>query len=86
MSAIRPRFSRVHIPSLNHAAPSRHNHSRERILLPRPSRRGRRPPVDLREILNAIRYMARSGGGWRMLPTNFGSWQTVYWGFAASSV
>jgi putative transposase len=25
--------------------------------------------VDLREMLNAIRYMARSGGGWRMLPT-----------------
>jgi transposase len=30
-------------------------------------------------MLNAIRYMARSGGGWRMLPTNFGPWQTVYW-------
>jgi transposase len=26
--------------------------------------------VDLREILNAIRDMARSGGGWRMLPTD----------------
>ena len=32
-------------------------------------------------MLNAIRYMARSGGGWRMLPTNFGPWQTVYWWF-----
>ena len=32
-------------------------------------------------MLNAIRYMARSGGGWRMLPTNFGLWQTVYWWF-----
>jgi putative transposase len=30
---------------------------------------------------NAIRYMARSGGGWRMLPINFGRWQTVYWWF-----
>jgi putative transposase len=55
----------------------------ERIqpLLPKPPRRGRKPTVDLREILNAIRYMARSGGGWRMLPTNFDPWQTVYWWF-----
>jgi putative transposase len=55
----------------------------ERIqpLLPQPPRRGRKPTVDLREILNAIRYMARSGGGWRMLPTNFDPWQTVYWWF-----
>ncbi|WP_424137039.1 IS5 family transposase [Roseomonas chloroacetimidivorans] len=55
----------------------------ERIkpLLPKPARRGRRPKVDLREILNAIRYMARSGGGWRMLPIHFGPWETVYWWF-----
>lgn len=50
-------------------------------LLPKPSRRGRRPAVDLREVLNAIRYMARSAGGWRMLPVHFGPWQTVYWWF-----
>jgi len=42
----------------------------ERIapLLPEPAKRGRKPTVDMREIVNAIRYMARSGGGWRMLP------------------
>jgi transposase len=50
-------------------------------LLPRPAKRGRRPGVDLREILNAIRYLARAGCGWRMLPTDFGPWQTVYWWF-----
>lgn len=50
-------------------------------LLPRPARRGRKPAVDLREILNAIRYMARSGVGWRMLPKDFPPWQTVYWWF-----
>ena len=50
-------------------------------LLPEPPRRGRKVGVDLREILNAIRYMARSGGGWRMLPTEFSPWQTVYWWF-----
>lgn len=54
---------------------------RVRPLLPRPARRGRRPSVDLREILNAIRYMARAGVGWRMLPHDFPPWQTVYWWF-----
>src|SRR5487761_2450451 len=56
---------------------------RERIapLLPKPAKKGRKPSVDMREIVNAIRYMARSGGGWRMLPHNFPPWQTVYWWF-----
>ena len=55
----------------------------ERIapLLPKPAKKGRKPEVDLREVLNAIRYMARSGGGWRMLPNDFPPWQTVYWWF-----
>ena len=52
-----------------------------RPLLPKLPRRGRTSGVDLREVLNAIRYMARSGGGWRMLPVHFGPWQTVYWWF-----
>ena len=50
-------------------------------LLPKPARRGRKPSVDLREVLNAIRYMARAGAGWRMLPKDFPPWQTVYWWF-----
>jgi transposase len=50
-------------------------------LLPKPSRRGRKPAVDLREVLNAIRYMARSAGGSRLLPVQYGPWQTVYWWF-----
>ncbi len=54
---------------------------RVRPLLPRPAKRGRKPGVDLREILSAIRYLARAGCGWRMLPTDFGAWQTVYWWF-----
>ena len=55
----------------------------ERIapFLPPPAKKGRKPEVDLREVLNAIRYMARSGGGWRMLPKDFPPWQTVYWWF-----
>jgi len=55
--------------------------SRVEPLLPGSSRTGRRRSVDLREILNAIRYMARTGGGWRMLPKDFPPWQTVYWWF-----
>ena len=50
-------------------------------LLPKPSRRGRPPGVDLREVMNAIRYLARTGCGWRMLPKDFPPWQTVYWWF-----
>jgi transposase len=50
-------------------------------LLLKPARRGRKPSVDLREVLNAIRYMVRSGAGWRMLPKDFPPWQTVYWRF-----
>src|SRR5919107_2679457 len=54
---------------------------RIRPILPQPAKRGRKPQVNLREILNAIRYLARPGCGWRMLPHEFGPWQTVYWWF-----
>jgi transposase len=50
-------------------------------LLPGPAKRGRKRRTDLREILNAIRYMVRSGCEWRMLPVHFPPWQTVYWWF-----
>ena len=33
--------------------------------------------VDIREILNAILYILRSGCAWRMLPQDFPAWQTV---------
>lgn len=49
-------------------------------LLPRRGT-GRRAKTDLREVLNAVRYIARSAGGWRMLPKDFPPWQTVYWWF-----
>ena len=39
---------------------------RMRPFLPKPGKRGRKSATDLREVLNAIRYMARSGGGWRI--------------------
>lgn len=35
----------------------------------------------MREVLNAIRYLVRSGCAWTMLPIHFPPWQTVYWWF-----
>jgi putative transposase len=44
-----------------------------------PAKPGGRPrSVDVREIVNAIRYLLRSGGAWRLLPHEFPPWQTVY--------
>jgi transposase len=51
------------------------------LLLPCATRRGHQPSVDLREVLNAMRCLARSAGGRRRLPVHFGSWQAVYWWF-----
>lgn len=50
-------------------------------LLPAPARRGRRRQSDMREVINALRYLVRAGCGWRMLPVHFGPWQTIYWWF-----
>jgi transposase len=47
-------------------------------LLPRASPTGRKRLIDLQEVLNAIRYMVRSGCEWRMLSVHFPPWQTVY--------
>ena len=33
---------------------------------------------DLREVFNAVRYLARSGASWRMLPNDFPPWAAVY--------
>lgn len=31
-----------------------------------------------REMFNALRWMIRAGAPWRLLPTNFAPWQSVY--------
>jgi putative transposase len=47
-------------------------------LLP-PAKPGGRPRShDLRRILDAIFYVLRSGGAWRLLPRDFPPWSTVY--------
>jgi putative transposase len=48
--------------------------------LPTAPKRGRKLVTYLREVLNAL-LLARTGGGWRMLPKDFPPWQTVYWWF-----
>lgn len=36
-----------------------------------------RPRADLRKILNGLLYYVRAGCAWRLLPKDFGPWQTV---------
>jgi len=42
------------------------------------TRKGGRPPVDRRTVVNGLMYFARSGCQWRMLPREFGPWPTVH--------
>lgn len=39
---------------------------------------GRRRSVDMRQILNGIAYVLRTGCQWRFLPRDFPPWSTVY--------
>ena len=41
-------------------------------------KRGRPRKWEMWQILNAIYYVNRTGGQWRMLPVDFPPWQTVY--------
>lgn len=50
-------------------------------LLPVSYKRWRPRQTDLREIINALRWLVRAGAGWEMLPKDFPPWQTVYWWF-----
>ena len=47
-------------------------------LIPVPQSYGRPREYGLREIVNAIFYVLRSGCSWRMLPHDFPPWGTVY--------
>src|SRR4051794_38683531 len=46
-------------------------------LLPKRKRTGR-PPANLRDVLDGIFYLARSGCQWRLLPHDFPPWSTVH--------
>lgn len=47
-------------------------------LVPKPRSGGRRRTTDVREVINAILYIVRTGGAWRYLPKEFPPWKTVY--------
>ena len=49
--------------------------------IPTPEGNGRPRMHSLREILDAIFYVLRSGCQWRLLPHDFPRWPTVYWYF-----
>ena len=50
----------------------------EPILPTEGSPRGGRPTGDVRNFLNAVHRMLRTGSPWRALPEKHGSWKTVY--------
>lgn len=52
-------------------------------LLPPAKKMGRPRAWPLREIVNAIFYVLRGGIAWRLLPSDFPPWSTVYRWFAA---
>ncbi len=47
-------------------------------LIPPAKPHGREREIDIREVINAIFYLLKSGCQWRMIPNDFPKWQTVY--------
>lgn len=50
-------------------------------LIPPPKPGGRPREVDLREVVNGILYVVRTGCSWRQVPHDFPPWITVYYYF-----
>ena len=47
---------------------------------------GRARTVSMRRVVNGILYRNRAGCPWRMLPKEYGPWQTVYYYFRGRSL
>lgn len=47
-------------------------------MIPPPRRGGRRRETNMREVMNAVRYVLRTGCQWRQLPKDFPPRSTVY--------
>lgn len=52
-----------------------------RPLVERDRQMGRPTTIDLREVVNALLYLNRTGCPWRLLPTDFPNWNTVRYYF-----
>jgi putative transposase len=48
-------------------------------LMPPPQPGGRERKTDMRELINALRYLLRGGVAWRLLPHDFPPYGTVWW-------
>ncbi len=48
-------------------------------LIPLAEPGGRRRSVDIRQVINGILYLNRSGCSWRMLPGDFPPWSTTHY-------
>jgi putative transposase len=48
------------------------------LLIPPEKPGGRSRSTDMREVINAIFYLDRTGGQWRALPHDFPPWSTVW--------
>ena len=46
-----------------------------------PEAGGRPRRTDLRAVINAILYLLRTGCQWRLMPSDFPPWGTVWWYF-----
>ena len=51
-------------------------------LIPGPSKLGRPPKYEKREVVDAIFYLVRSGIAWRMMPKDLPPWRICYHYFA----
>ena len=49
-----------------------------KVLIPPAKPGGRHRKTEIRQVLNAIFYISRTGGAWRYLPREYPNWQTVY--------
>lgn len=50
-------------------------------LLERAEKRGRKRQVAMRQVVNGLLYLSRTGCQWRMIPHEFGRWSVVRYYF-----
>ena len=82
MSQLRAETAKLAIGVMRSPYPSDLTEAQWRIVEPLvpPAKAGGRPrTVDLREVINAVFHLNRSGCSWRMLPHEFAPWSTVHY-------